>query len=187
MTHVYFIRHSLSDVSIKDDLLRPLTDNGLIKANELIKIFEKIEIDMIFSSPYIRTIQTIEPIAKNKNLDIKIVEDLRERKVSNGWIENFNEYCKKQWENFNYKLENGESLNEVQLRNIQILNRILEENNGKRIIIGTHGTSLSTIINYYDKTYNYNEFMEIINIMPYIVKIEFEKNKYIKRMEINLE
>ena len=186
-TTVYFIRHAKPDISIKDDMTRPLSLEGIEKSKELVKLFKEIKIDYIYSSPFKRAIQTIEPIVKNKNIKIEVINDFRERKMSDEWIENYEEYSKKQWDDFSYKLADGESLNEVQLRNIQILNRILEDNNGKRIIIGTHGTSLSTIINYYDKTYNYNEFMEIINIMPYIVKIEFEKNKYIKRMEINLE
>jgi len=29
---------------------------------------------------------------------------------------------------------------------------------GKNIVIGTHGTALSTIINYYDSTYGYDDF-----------------------------
>jgi 2,3-bisphosphoglycerate-dependent phosphoglycerate mutase len=75
---------------------------------------------------------------------------------------------------------------EVQKRNIQSLEIILKEKIEKNIIIGTHGTALSTIINYYDKTFCYNEFMKIVNIMPYIIKLEFEKNKYTIRKEIFL-
>ena len=186
MTDIYFIRHSIPDLSIKDDLIRPLTNDGLNKAKDLVKIFKKIPIDIIFSSPYKRTIQTIEPIAISKKMDINIVEDFRERKIYD-WIDNFNEYSKKQWEDFTYKLENGESLSEVQIRNIQSLNKVLEKNTDKKIIIGTHGTALSTIINYYDKTFQYNEFMKIVKIMPYIVKFEFDENRYIKRIDINME
>jgi 2,3-bisphosphoglycerate-dependent phosphoglycerate mutase len=184
MTQIYFIRHSIPDLSIKDDLLRPLTIDGIEKSNELVKIFERINIDIIFSSPYKRTLQTLEPISINRNMHINIVEDFRERKISNDWIDNFNEYCKNQWEDFTYKLENGESLSEVQFRNVQALNQILEEHSGKIIIIGTHGTALSTIINFYDKTFHYNEFMQIVDVMPYLIKIEFDGKKYIKRLEI---
>ena len=72
---------------------------------------------------------------------------------------------------------------EVQSRNILALEEILVEKNGRTVIIGTHGTALSTIINYYDNSFQYKEFMGIVNIMPYIVKIEFDKNKYIRRID----
>jgi len=185
MTEIYFIRHSIPDFSIKDDLTRPLTKEGIEKAEKLIEIFNEINVDKIFSSPYKRTIQTVEPISKNKDIEIEIIEDFKERKISDFWIDDFNEYCRKQWQNFMYKLENGESLIEVQNRNIMALNKVLNENNGKKIIIETHGTALSTIINYYDKTFEYNKFMEIINVMPYITKIIFKDDRYIERIEMN--
>ena len=186
VTKVYFIRHAKPDISIKDDIIRPLLPEGLEKSKELVKLFIEIKINNIYSSPYKRSIQTIEPIAKNKCKNIKIIDDLRERKISNNWINNFDEYSKNQWNDFSYKLMEGESLIEVQKRNINELDSILNENIGKNIIIGTHGTALSTIINYYDKTYNYENFMEIVNIMPYIIMLEFNNSKYIKREEIKI-
>ena len=187
MTQIYFIRHSIPDLSTKDEM-RPLSEEGLKKAFDLIKIFEKLHIDMIFSSPYKRAIQTLEPIAINKNIDINIVDDFRERKVSDDWVDKFMEYSKKQWKDFMYKLENGESLSEVQFRNIKSLEKILEENKGKTIIIGTHGTALSTIINFYDNTFNFDNFVEIMDIMPYIIKFEFgNNNEYIKRIDDIIE
>jgi 2,3-bisphosphoglycerate-dependent phosphoglycerate mutase len=184
MTKIYFIRHSLADLSIKDELERPLTEVGIDRAKKLAALFDKINIDYIFSSPYKRTIQTVEPLSICKKININIVENFRERKISNNWIENFDEYSKKQWDNFSYKLENGESLSEVQNRNIKSLKKILEEYNKKTIIIGTHGTALSTIINYYDNTFLYKEFMDIINLTPYIIRFDFENNNYIGREKI---
>jgi len=74
----------------------------------------------------------------------------------------------------------------VQKRNIKELEKILFENEGETIIIGTHGTVLSTIINYYDRTFLYNNFLEMVNIMPYIIKIDFKNDKYIKRIVYKL-
>ena len=168
--------------------MRPLSEEGWKKAYDLIKIFENVHIDNIFSSPYKRAIQTLEPIAKNKDMEINIIDDFRERKVSDGWVDKFMEYSEKQWKDFMYKLENGESLSEVQYRNIKSLEKILEEYNGKTLIIGTHGTALSTIINFYDKTFNFDKFVEIMNIMPYIVKFEFGKNsEFINRIDNIME
>jgi len=182
-TTVYFIRHAKPDISVKDDMTRPLSYEGIEKSKELINTFREIKIDRIYSSPFKRAIQTIEPIAKDKNIKIEIIDDFRERKMSNEWIENYGEYSKKQWDDFSYKLADGESLNDVQKRNIKELEKILLENNGKTIIIGTHGTALSTIINYYDRTFLYNNFLEMMNITPYIMKMKFNSEKYLSRKE----
>lgn len=179
MTNVYFVRHAEPDFSIHEDEIRPLTKNGEKSSIKLINSFDGIKIDLFISSPFKRAIDTIKPLAENRDSTIQLVFDFRERKISDGWIENFNEFNKNQWEDFNFKLPNGESLKEVQLRSTAALSNILDNYSGKTIVIGTHGTSLSTIINNYESTFNYNEFEKIKNKMPWIVKMTFDKSKLI--------
>ena len=50
----------------------PLTSVGLDNANKLIKKLENLNITHIFSSPNVRTLQTITPFAKGKNIKIKL-------------------------------------------------------------------------------------------------------------------
>ncbi|MDU7966355.1 MAG: histidine phosphatase family protein [Paeniclostridium sordellii] len=175
MNKIYFVRHAKPDFSVHDDLTRPLTDKGIIDSKKLCEFLKEKSINKIYSSPYKRSIDTIKELAQNLNIKIEVVDDFRERKISNIWIEDFNEFSKSQWENFEYKLNDGESLNEVQSRNIKALHKILNENSNQHIVIGTHGTALSTIINYYDKTFDYLSFTKIKDIMPFIVCMEFEK------------
>ena len=80
----------------------------------------------------------------------------------------------KRWADFNFAEEDGESIGSVQKRNIEALNEILEKYQNKTIVIGTHGTALSSILNYYDTSFNGESFMKIIDLMPYIVKMEFD-------------
>ena len=175
MNKIYFVRHAKPDFSVHDDLTRPLTDKGIIDSKKLCEFLKEKSINKIYSSPYKRAIDTIKELAQNLNIKIEVVDDFRERKISNIWIEDFNKFSKSQWDNFEYKLNDGESLNEVQSRNIKDLHKILNENSNQNIVIGTHGTALSTIINYYDKTFDYLSFTKIKDIMPFIVCMEFEK------------
>lgn len=175
MNKIYFVRHAKPDFSVHDDLTRPLTDKGIIDSKNICEFLKEKSINKIYSSPYKRAIDTIKELAQNLNIKIEVVDDFRERKISNIWIEDFNKFSKSQWENFEYKLNDGESLNEVQYRNIKALHKILNENSNQNIVIGTHGTALSTIINYYDKTFDYLSFTKIKDIMPFIVCMEFEK------------
>lgn len=80
--------------------------------------------------------------------------------------------------------EDGESIGSVQKRNIEALNEILEQYPDKTIVIGTHGTALSSIFNYYDSSFNGDSFMKIIDLMPYIVKMDFEEKINISKEEV---
>ncbi len=90
------------------------------------------------------------------------------------WIEDFASFCKAQWEDFDYKLSDGEALREVQIRNVAALEKILGEHPDKNIVVGSHGTALSTIINYYDKSFGHAEFEAIRTLMPWAVKFTFQ-------------
>ncbi|WIV11574.1 histidine phosphatase family protein [Proteiniborus sp. MB09-C3] len=184
MTRVYFVRHAQPDFSIQDDLLRPLTEKGIADSEKVTKFLLDKQITKIFSSPYKRAYDTIKSFAEKSNLNINIIDDFRERKIDDIWLEDFNSFAREQWNDFDYKREHGESLNEVQKRNISTLHEILEKNSDENIVIGTHGTALSTIINYYDRNFNYSCFERIKPLMPHIVYIDFEgtKAKIIKEL-----
>ncbi|MGL5352473.1 MAG: histidine phosphatase family protein, partial [Clostridium sp.] len=143
-------------------------------SKKLIDFFKDKNITKVYCSPYIRSIDTIKYVANVFNKKIEIVNDFRERKIGNEWIDNFKEFSKMQWNDFSYKLNHGESLEEVQSRNIKELHKILNISKNQNIVIGTHGTALSTIINYYNKTFKYESFESIKDIMPLVVCIEFD-------------
>lgn len=185
-TTVYFVRHATSDHSNKDERTRGLTEKGLQDCQLVTEYLKDKSIDCLFSSPYQRSILTIQDFANKSELDIEFIEDFRERKVDSGWIENFEEFAKMQWHDFNYKLSDGETLHEVQNRNIHALKRLIKEYKNKNIAIGTHGTALSTIINYYQPTFQFDDFWIIVDIMPWIVKMTFDDEICLSIESINL-
>lgn len=179
-TIVYFVRHAQPDLTIHDDLKRPLTEKGKQSCQKLVSYFADKKVDLAYSSPFKRAIDTIKPILEKKNLSYVSVNNFRERKVGDEWISDFHNYCRRQWENFDYKLVNGESLRETQERNIEVLREILKNNANKSIIIGSHGTAIGTILNYFDLTFNYTDFVKIQPVMPFIVKVSFENGVFLK-------
>ena len=56
---IYILRHE--DRTMDLTFFSPLTKNGLEKSVKLIDHLEKERINVIYSSPYIRTLQTIYP------------------------------------------------------------------------------------------------------------------------------
>lgn len=174
MTTIYFIRHAEPNYNNHDDLTRELSPKGLGDRKLVTEFLADKGIQVALSSPFKRAVDTIKDFTDKNNLVIKTIEDFRERKVDSGWIEDFNTFAKRQWEDFNYKLSDGECLREVQERNIAALKKVLQQYDGKNVIVGSHGTALSTIINYYCPHFGYQQFEEIRGLMPWIVKFEFE-------------
>lgn len=186
MTTVYFVRHAEPNYENHDDLLRELSNKGLEDRGLVTNFLLNKSIDLVLSSPYKRAVDTIKEFAEVKGLSITTVYDFRERKIDNVWIEDFTSFCKAQWEDFDYKLSDGETLAEVQRRNIAALKHVLSEYKDKNIVIGSHGTALSTIINYYDKSFGYAEFQKIRGLMPWIVRFTFQGKDCIDIQQYNL-
>jgi 2,3-bisphosphoglycerate-dependent phosphoglycerate mutase len=177
MTRIYFVRHAEPDRKWNDDRTKPLSDGGLVDRMTIIEKLENKNIQMVFSSPYKRSYDTIEPVAKKIGLEIVTDERFRERKP--GKEGNNIELFKKLWSDFSHCEEEGESIGEVQNRNIEALKEVLDIGKDNNIIIGTHGTALSTILNYYDSNFGFDEFLRIINFMPYMVRLEFNENGFL--------
>ena len=178
MTTIYFIRHAEPDYTNLSDMDRPLTQKGRNDCKLVTSYLRDKNIDLVISSPFKRAVETIQPFADSYNHKIMIVEGFRERKIDNRWIEDFNYFSRMQWEDFDYKLTDGESLREIQERNIKALTDILREYKDKAVVIGSHGTALSTVIHYYDQSIGFAEFQQIQNLMPWIVKFTFEDEEF---------
>lgn len=175
MTTVYFIRHAESDRTVRDGAIRPLTEKGLRDRALVTEYLADKNIHKVLSSPYKRAVDTVADFAQTYAYEIEIVDDFRERKSDSDWLPeaDFRPFIEQQWADFSYKLSDGEHLAAVQARNIAALGDVLRQYAGQNIAIGTHGMALSTIINYYDATYSYDDFMAMVHIMPWVVKMVF--------------
>jgi len=71
----------------------------------------------------------------------------------------------------------------VQERNMAALNDILSNDAGKNIVVGTHGTAFSTILNFYDNSFGCEDFLRIIDWMPYVIELDFEGNTLVSKTE----
>lgn len=174
MTTVYFVRHAQPNYNNHEDALRELTPKGLRDRISVSRYLHDKKINAVLSSPYKRAFDTVKDFADKHHLPVETIDDFRERKVDRGWIENFDAFCRQQWEDFSYRLSDGESLGEVQERNIRALYDMLEKYKDKNIVIGSHGTALCTIIHYFDPAFGYDDFVKIKSLMPWIVRFVFE-------------
>ena len=181
MTKIYFVRHAQPEHAWEDDRTRPLMGEGKRDSNIVFEFLKDKHIDAFYSSPYKRSMDTIADSADFFGKDIITDEDLREReKGENG---NNHGMFRKRWDDHNYHEEGGESIAMVQKRNMRALTEILRDNIDKEVVVGTHGTALSTILNFYDKSFGCDDFLRIIDRMPYVIELDFEGDKLVGKVE----
>ena len=67
---IYILRHE--ERTIDASFFGPLTKNGIMNSIKLVPILEKLKITKIYSSPFVRTLQTIIPYSKKKSIKINL-------------------------------------------------------------------------------------------------------------------
>jgi len=105
---IYILNHE--DATQDATFFSPLTEQGLENSIKLIEELEKIKITHIYSSPYIRTLQTIYPYSKKHKLKIKLEYALGEINHENIIPKNSYQVRLPEYiaEKFNYELNYNE-------------------------------------------------------------------------------
>ena len=156
MTTIYLIRHS-KPLKVNNDLNKDelqiqnekscLSIEGEEIAKEKLNNNELENIDVLYSSNYVRAIQTAKYLANKNNLEINVISDLGERKFGiKSWDEKPVDFERKQFLDENYKIGDGESQKEVRKRMNDVIMNIVTNNKDKRIVIISHGTAISYLL-----------------------------------------
>ncbi len=181
MTKIYFVRHAQPDFNHVNDYTRPLTAEGMEDRKIVLETLKDKNIDVFYCSPYLRSITTIEETAVYYGMEIQVDERLRERVKGHEGNHNHDMF-RMRWADHDAHEEGGESINMVQARNVEALKEILEKHEGKNIVIGTHGTALSAILDYYTP-FGLEGFMRILDWMPYVVEVDFDGQEFVRIVE----
>lgn len=202
MTTVYLIRHSKTlkvnnilneeSLQIQNEKLS-LSLEGESIAKEKLNNNEFNDIDIVYSSNYVRAIQTAKYIAEKNNLIVNVINNLGERKFGiNSWEELPAEFENKQFLDDNYKIGNGESQKEVRERMYLAIMKILNENKDKRIAVVSHSTAITFLLRKwceintdYKMTFNNNNFFDGNWDYCEAFKLEFENDILINIENIN--
>lgn len=173
MTTIYFVRHAEPDKTSLDEVYRPLTKKGRADSVRLTEFFHDRDVDFVYSSPYRRAVETVKPLADRYEKTIELERDFRERKVADKWIDDYEEFVEHQWADFLFRKETGECLQTVQDRNIAATNMLLLKHMNRNVVVGSHENAMGTILQYYMKTFGFNEFDRIRELRPWIVEFKF--------------
>ena len=174
---IYLVRHAQShlspQVSNKD---WPLSRTGRIQAQELAAVLQPLEIERVYSSPYLRCRQTIEPFIKAEGLPIVLIDDLREQTVSLEIRDDFMEIWTRSWDDFDFALDGCESSHQCQQRIVRVLTEIASSSSSSRIAISTHGNAIGLFLNHITSEFGRTCAERMRN--PDIFDIEFNNNTF---------
>ena len=199
-TIIYLIRHA---ETVQENGIRNTTENPqMINEKEILSVYgekqsqklsENIElchIDSIWSSSYTRAKATAKYIASKNNLPINIDSSLNERKLGN--LKELGEFMKdkktrdpsqEQLLDRNFKTSDGESAEDTRQRMTKFFDKILQEYNGKKIAIVSHGGSIKFfLLNWCEvnddvKLVYKNTVLDITS--PCLLKLTFRKNELV--------
>ena len=161
-TIIYLTRHGQTLWNIEKRLQgrgnSPLTEQGIERAKELRDRIKYIHIDIIYSSPIERAITTANIIKGDKSIEVITDDGLMEMCFGDYEGKITDEVMKENpnWDislimkgNTELTAPNGENLAEVRDRVARTMNKIIESNRGKTILIVAHGITLKAIMYYF--------------------------------------
>lgn len=201
MKTIYLVKHSGPFVDIKNyedyenilwnDYNRNmiLSVEGEKRAEKLCEIEELNNIERIFSSDSVRAIASAKYLAEKNNIKIELDERINERIFGVEKLSQLpNDFNKLSFDDKNYKMENGESFNDVDKRFINFINDLLNQNNNSYILF-IHGlillSYLETICDFkfdgmnFDIKYNDKEILNGNPKSPSAYKITYNDNNVV--------
>jgi len=125
------------------DYERSLTLQGLSQAEKLATGWAMPEPALIVSSPYLRAIQTVEPLARSAGLPVHTDPDLREWESGLSPTPDYARHYAASWANPSAARPNAESLHELTVRATTVLRSLAGEHSGVIVVVGSHGTFVS--------------------------------------------
>jgi len=172
---IYIVRHCEAQGQPSES---QLTEKGFNQAKYLSEFFSNIKIDRIISSPFLRAIQSVEPISNETNIKIEIDERLSERTLSTKDLPEWLKKLKATFDNLELKFEGGESSKEAMNRIVNVVDEVFKSETENTIIV-THGNLMSLLLKNYDNSFDFDCWKNLSN--PDVFLLSYTNN------EVNME
>lgn len=173
-TDVVLVRHALSippAADGPDELTRPLAGGGLQQALELVETLTRLQPVAVWSSPYRRAIQTVEPTAQALGLPVRTRWELREWDDGLPYTDDWEPHYAQSWADPSYSRPEGESLNQLTVRAVDAVRALAHENRGRLVLAAGHGTFISRALSGFGMPADWTSWQRMP--MPAIYRLRF--------------
>jgi broad specificity phosphatase PhoE len=190
MLNLYLIRHGENKANLTKEFSYkkvdyPLTEKGILQAEQTAEYIKNIGFNCIYSSPMKRAIETASIIEKQINKPICILEQFREVNVGNledlpPTKENWSVFLNivDQWIIGRHEISfpDGENCTELSNRFIHGMKEIIDNKTDGNILVVGHGMNFVQGVMELAKIENRREFYKIKNYNCSISSIEIENH-----------
>jgi len=135
-TTVYVLRHAQPSAGDMPNRDRPLTDFGHAQAEALVPYLSTLQFTAVYTSPFVRAVQTIRPFCQASGISAIEREDLRESGAD-------------------------ELLPQVRERMVGAVQSIVDAHPGDRVLVCTHGGNIWGLISHFDSSFDYDDYRQI--------------------------
>ena len=171
-TTVYLLRHAESqpDAAVRESDW-PLSERGHQQALDIVPVLTSLGIDQVYSSPYLRTVETVIPFVERAGKPLGFHADLRERRhIFVGGESDFIAQVRRTWEDFRFTPVGGESSAACQRRVVRAITDIAGTHPGRTLLVSSHGVAISLLLNKIDRSFDFDGWAAMKN--PDLFKIE---------------
>ncbi|WP_053216264.1 histidine phosphatase family protein [Guptibacillus hwajinpoensis] len=179
--HLYLIRHCSAEGQEPE---ASLTKDGRYQAVMLANTLRTVPFDKLYSSPFRRAKQSIEPLALALDKSITIDDRLSERILTSEPIDSWLEELEKTFNDTSYKLDGGETSEEATARGLRALEEAIHHTKEYALMM-THGNLLTLLLRHYESSFGFDTWKSLTN--PAIYCLTFDDNSYQSMKHINLE
>lgn len=168
MRNLYIVRHCSAEGQSAD---ASLTAEGRQQAKRLSSFLKDKDIQFIISSPYVRALTSILPLAEVLHLQVRSDARLSERVLSAEPLDNWLDCLKHTFVDFELSYRGGESSQEAMARAANLVNDVLAEHHGNVALV-THGNLMTLLLRYFDERFGFEEWASLTNPDVYVVRID---------------
>ena len=118
----------------------------MVQAIQLAELLAPLVIEQLYSSPYLRCVQTIGPFAETMSMKIEQRRGLHEREISKRLIEDFYAVWCESWEDFDFALPGCESNRQAQSRFLEAVRTVVRGSPYQTIGICAHGAVIGLLL-----------------------------------------
>lgn len=155
---LYLVRHGLTVGNIANmhqTAETPLAESGVEQAKSVAKRLKDKKIDLIYSSPHLRTQQTSEIISKEigspielwKNLtEVKRPSEVEGKSVDDPEIAKIDDLVRENFTNRDWKYSNEENFEDIAKRGQAVLNHLIDKHQDQTVLCVSHGTFIKVLL-----------------------------------------
>jgi probable phosphomutase (TIGR03848 family) len=159
MTTLFLIRHGLTAATGSRLYGRTggihLDERGRRQAAALVERFEGVRLNALYSSPLERCVETLEPLADSRRLEIRTSDALVEMDAGD-WtgrslpsLRRVKLWNRVQRNPSRFHFPGGESFVDAEARVLDELERIVARHPRGRVVVGTHGDIVRVLISHF--------------------------------------